>query len=259
MDNLKKRQIMEEGRHHFIYGHNGEKRRIFLASLEDTYPIKVESSSPMAIYMGSLFLPRLNTKKPLRPEIDSLAREHTNFFIAERIIENVKRDAMQDIINSKIEELLKIVNRLFLNHGKQNISSLDELLTALRTSKKFYERYYVKSQRGEDTPSIDDLQLCFMQIVPFVHYVKNMLATKAPFSIIVDHQEPMNILSCQAINNLTGMRINDDISMNVAEQPEEWESFLAQNGTMIEAVHDYGVIELDDSLKTFIEEYKKKI
>lgn len=46
-----KEQIMESNRHQFIYGYDGEERTKFLQSLETDYPISINMSNPMAIYM----------------------------------------------------------------------------------------------------------------------------------------------------------------------------------------------------------------
>ena len=37
--------------------------------------------------------------------------------------------------------------------------------------------------------------------------------------------------------------------MKIATEPDDWETYRDVNGQFIEAVHDYGTIELDNSLE----------
>ena len=64
--------------------------------------------------------------------------------------------------------------------------------------------------------------------------------------------------STQAINNLIGSRINGDISVKVAIEPDDWETYRDSNGQFVGAIHDYGTVELDDSYKKYMKSRKNK-
>lgn len=61
-----------------------------------------------------------------------------------------------------------------------------------------------------------------------------------------------------AINGYVTRRINSDISMKVACDPNEWMTYYDTTGILAENVHDYGVIELDNSLQIYTEQLKKQ-
>ena len=49
--------------------------------------------------------------------------------------------------------------------------------------------------------------------------------------------------------NLMSSRINGDISVKVVTEPDAWATFITSNGVFVEYMHDYGIIELDNSYK----------
>ena len=57
---------------------------------------------------------------------------------------------------------------------------------------------------------------------------------------------------------MVGKRINADISMKVACQPGEWETYYDLSGQFVQCVHDYGVVELDDSLNQYVKKRKSE-
>ena len=79
------------------------------------------------------------------------------------------------------------------------------------------------------------------------------------FGIIIDKKGPLATTSVQAINTLIGGRINDDISVKVAISQDDWETYITNNGQFIEAVHDYGTVELDDSYKKYMNLLTRKL
>ena len=42
---------------------------------------------------------------------------------------------------------------------------------------------------------------------------------------------------------------NGDISVKVVTESDAWDTFITSNGVFVEYIHDYGIIELDDSYK----------
>lgn len=103
--------------------------------------------------------------------------------------------------------------------------------------------------------SIDQIPIPFLQLDLFIAQFKRALNNNSYFGIIIDKQQDIAVSSTKAINFLIGGRINKDISMKIAIQPDNWDTYLDPNGQLIEAIHDYGTVELDDSNR----EYTKKL
>ena len=85
------------------------------------------------------------------------------------------------------------------------------------------------------------------------------LAVSIPVNLsICISKNNISTLSVQAINNFIGARINGDISIKVAIEPDDWETYCGTNGQYIEAIHDYGTIDLDDSYTKRLSKSKKR-
>ena len=65
------------------------------------------------------------------------------------------------------------------------------------------------------------------------------------------------VKSKQAINSLVVSRIMD-ISMKIACQPDEWKMYYDLNGTLIEYIHDYNIVQFDDSYNEYMKKNKGK-
>jgi len=241
---------MDQSRHLWIYGRNGDQRKKILSELESLYPIKLDQNTPIAIYMNSFILPSVTDKRENcdKTLVNIAARNHLDFAIAENIIRKIEKD---NIVLS--EEFLSHVNRLFLNKKHSRIESIDELLQVLKTSRQFFEQYYISELTGiTGKGNIEDLKIAFLMIDGFIRYLKKAINNQSYFGIILDHQAPFPIETTIAINGFVSRRCNDDISIKVALYPDEWESYYDANGLPIEAIHDYGTVELDDSLKQYV-------
>lgn len=254
----KQQQIIEQSRHLFIYGKNGEEREQFLRSLEIHYPVKIDDDSPMAIYTTSFVLPIVKKENEQCNQnlLNLSARSYTQFALAESVTRKVAEDISKEVIDSRMDAFLKRINRLFLNRGKTEIESIEDLLQVLREARDFYKRYYVAEKLGAEKEDIQDLRIAFLELNGFVHYMKEALNNCSHFGFVIDHQTPFSVETTKSINELVSKRSNADISMKIALQPEEWEVYHEFTGMLIEATHDYGIVELDDSLKQYT--YVKK-
>lgn len=258
-ENLKS-VIMGQSRHQFIYGYDNEKRKSFLQELDREFPIKVDCNLPMAIYLNEFGLPKVSMYDGQLDEnrIDILSREYLSFAIASAILLKSKDDVDVDLLNSKIVKLLNIVNKHSINPGYSEISSLDDLIKVLEQSKEFYKTYYVDyMQNGKSDKSIDDIPLPFLQLESFISQYKEVLNNESYFGIIVDKGHDISLSSTKAVNFLVGARINSDISMKVVVEPDKWDSYIDANGQYVQAVHDYGIVELDDSQIEYVKRIKR--
>ena len=258
-ENYLKKTIMEQSRHMFIYGYNTDYRSNFLQSLEGEYPIIADSNKPLALYFDSLGIPETDVsikEKDLYLK-NRICEEYLSFSLAAKILEKTLEKTT--VLDSKLSRLLYLMNRM-QNKSCEEIKTIEDLLKEIKTSRDFYYEYYFKYISGEvKSIPIDKISIPFMEIDMFVSNFKNGMNLDSYIGIIFDKKIPQEISWVKAINNLISRRINKDISIKVALEPDAWETYTSTNGQLIEATHDYGTIELDDSLKDNIKRKKKSI
>ena len=86
-----------------------------------------------------------------------------------------------------------------------------------------------------------------------------MINNNSYFCIIVDYQKDMSLTSMKAINSLISSRINSDISMKIACEPIKWLSYYSLNNDLIENIHDYDIIELDNNYSEYVKSLNYKV
>ena len=253
-----KKEIMEQSRHLFIYGYNNEHRSEFLKSLESEYPIKIDSDKPAALYFDSLGFPKVDADFKDKDSylIHALSSEFLSFSIAAKILEK-SMEFDRTILNSRLSKLISIINRN-KNGGYSEIETAEQLLKEIKTSRGFYYENYINYVKGliEKIP-IDEVSVPFLQLEMFVSLYKKAMNIDSYFGVIFDKKSSLSTSYTQAINNLIGGRINKDMSIKIVIEADDWETYRDVNGQFVEAVHDYGTIELDDSLKKHMKMLKK--
>lgn len=255
-----KREIMEQSRHQFIYGYDGIKRKQFLENMASCYPVVLDKEFPMAIYISEYGLPKISTfnNEVDKNKMDLISSEFLYFSIASDILLKAKVTNDIDMLNERIKKLIEILNKCSINRDYPPIADFDDLIKVLIQSQKFYKEYYMEYYgKGIEMASINDIPLPFIQFDMFIRYLKSSINNDSYFGIIIDKQKDMSISSIKAINSLVGSRINKDISMKIAVEPDKWDSYLDSNGQLIEYVHDYGTVELDDSQSQHLKRLKK--
>lgn len=243
-----KKEIMEQSGHLFIYGYNDEHRSEFLKSLETDYPILLDSNRPVAVYLDSIGMPKIdaNLKNKDSYLISASCREYLSFLVAARILERtMKYD--DRVLNDRLSELIRQKNDE-KNMGYADIKSAQDLLREIKASRDFYYKSYINYVKGLiDSISIDGLALPFLELEMFVRDYKEAMNIDSYFGVIFDKKSPIALSSTYAINNLIGSRINGDISVKVATTPNDWDVYTDANGEFIQETHDYSRVELDDS------------
>lgn len=255
-DNYLKKMIIEQSRHLFIYGYNNEIRRQFLKDLEKEYPLVFDSNNPIALYFDLLGLEKNNDNNPNDKMINFISNQYLYFTIATKILEK-SMEYDSKLLDTKLSRLIELINR-GKNHEYKNIESSKELLKQLKKSEEFYYENYININNGTiNKIDITDISIPFIQIEMFIKQYKEDLNIDSYFCILFDKHYPLTVSSTKSINNLIGSRINKDISIKVAVDPNDWDTYMNTNGQLIEVVHDYGTVELDNSYKEYIKRLKK--
>lgn len=253
MEEYLKRQIMDTSRHQIIYGYNTKERHQFLQELEESYPVKTSSNIPIAIYMEDYILSKPN-KKQSDYETISAAGEFLEFTIIENIISKILSSGLKLDEKSQADFVTRITS-LFGNRKHEqltNIKRLKELRRALLESKNFYRERYL--QEDKENLSIDNLIIPFITAESVVPKIKTLLELDSYFGLIFDITNSISPLSAMTINNYIGKRCNANLSIKLACDATSWPTYCSLNG-QIDAIHDYGTVELDDCVK----EYTKKM
>ena len=243
-----KNEIMDQSRHQFIYGYNNEHRSNFFKSLEKDYPLTIDANKPTALYFDCLGMPQLDVDLNEKNKylIDAASREYLSFAIVTKILEK-SMEFDKTILDTRLSRLINIINES-RNAGYTEIEKVTDLLKEIKTSRDFYYENYINYVKGlTEKISIDDISIPFLQLEIFVRLYNEAMNMDSYFGIIFDKKNPLAISSTKAINNLIGARINKDISMKIVTEPDNWETYKDVNGQFIEAIHDYGTIELDNS------------
>lgn len=255
-----KQEIMEQGRHLFIYGYKNEQRSEFLKGLESDYPVIADSEKPAALYFDSLGIPKMdiNLEGKDTLSIRASSREYLSFTVAARILER-SMDFDKTVLDRRLSRLISLIN-IDKNKDYAEIKTVEDLLKEIKTSRDFYYESYINYVKGLIASiSIDDIAIPFLELDMFVRLYKEAMNMKSYFGIIFDKQTTLMPSSTQAINNLIGSRINGDISVKVAIEPADWETYRDSNGQLVQAIHDYGTVELDDSSKTYMKNRKRNM
>ena len=225
-----------------------DDRSKFLQNLEEDYPVTDDLSSPIALYFNSLGLPQIDNDLEDRDNyiIYRMCREYLSFLVATRILEK-SNYFDETILNNKLSLLIHLINK--------GIVSVSELLDEMKKSRDFYYDSYIKYTKGLIKEiSINEINVPFLNLEMFVSRYKRCMNMQSYFGIIYDKRDRVSVQSIQTINNFIGARINNDISIKIATNSNEWETYYNTNGQYVEAIHDYGIIELDD-----LEDTKKLI
>lgn len=257
-----KKEIMNQSRHQLIYGYNGNNRIEFLKSLEKEYPITFNKNQPMAIYVNDFWLPKSTTKTN---DLDNIrlslaSKEYLNFSIIKDIIRRIKESSNITESNYTIENIIDIINKFVINDKLNEIDNLEDFLLLLNESKKYYKDYYQNILEEKSTlPPYEVLKIPFIEIKFIIERLKQIINNNSYFGIILDKQQDISLQTTKSINSLIGSRINKDISIKLVLEPDKWDSYLCSNGQLIEYIHDYGDVELDDSKSIYVKQLKNRL
>ncbi|MBE6148579.1 MAG: hypothetical protein E7167_03720 [Firmicutes bacterium] len=242
-------EIMGQSRHQFIYGYNTDDRTSQMKEMVESHPIKMDESSPMGIYLES---PAVETETPDsnadRMLITRMGKEYLRFTIAYTLLDRALEDNDFTTIPERVSSFLDAINRLLVNYGKAEIKSLQELLTILKMGLEYYEMNYKAAvDTGAYMGSPTELPISFLSLDVFLSYFKKMLNNNSFVAVVVDMKNPISNIATQAINEYVAKRCNSDLSMKIVCEPGSWATYYDFAYNPIEYIHDYGIVELDES------------
>ena len=253
---LKEQEIMGQNRHQFIYGQATDERTSFLEGLEYAYPIIDHNYRPMAIYMMDYSLPNVDRdiESVTRMKLILISEKFLNlsivYNISNRIAFNRSLNFNTYAFNSSS------YSNLISNTEINNITNFLQFSQKIKNIMDLYSCFYkgiLNDSFNVNTP----IDLPFIDAVEFVSDIKDLLGNKAYFSLIFDNKEDISEISTIAINNFIDKRINKDISIKVATEPGKWKTVYDLDGNMIEDIHDYGEVELDNNKRVYMKKYNR--
>lgn len=259
MNDYLKKEIMEQIRHQFIYGYDNIDRTIFIKSLEDYYPINVNCDNPMAIYMENYYLSMNEAKNN---DVDKFIlmrvnREYFNISIIVNIIESILNQKSLNLDSVSVSNFLRRIN--FISCDNSSFCSLEDLLMELNISLEFYLLYYNNLIEGKSSlPNVNDIKIPFIMPDMIVPKIKKLLNNNSFFGIIIDSGDSLSLNTIKIINGYIARRINGDLSIKVVCEPGKWLTYYDENGMLVESIHDYGDVYLDDSFSNYTKSLIKK-
>lgn len=251
-------QIINQSRHQFIYGYDTDERSYFLKDL--SLKNKITQDNPIVIYIDDLGLPK---KETLDLSLDyitlsSISRDYLNFTILINLIKKI----LSELKISKEKEISFInrINKLYLNKGYSEITSLEEFLENIIISQKTYKDIYLNYlQTGNIINPFDKLAIPFVfDIESIINLLKTMINNNSYIILLIDYHNPTATISIQAINSLIGSRINKTLSIKVATDINSWPTYYDLNHRIIENIHDYGEVSFDLNYQDCLQRIKNK-
>lgn len=214
---------------------------------------------PTAIYIDEIGLPKVESKSNNLDEIriNRVGMTYLEFSIAYNIMKRILEETPQTHI--ECEKLIDSMKIMMSEGSKNKINTLEEFRDALKSSMDFYKQYYEDYlSTGETKLRIDDLDIPFLvDLESFIRRLQRTTKNNSFFSIILDKKKDIALPSVKAINGLLNSRCNALLSVKVACEPEEWETYRDFSGNVIERIHDYGVVELDNSFRQHMEKIEE--
>lgn len=246
--------IMGQDRHMFIYGYQNEERSKLLETMALESQKNFDGNSPIGIYISDIGLPNVQVKQANvdMTVLKLLARDYCSYLMCSEILKVVLSSKAPD----DSDKFLKNINKMFL---KREVSSLEEVCSLLEESKVIcYDTFVNYSMYGVAHDYLSKIPFKFISSSYFISCLKRCINMKSYFALLFDTCDEMSTISQMAINDYVGCRNNADISIKVATSYENWRTYYCLNGCLIENVHDYGFVEIDDNLEKHIKRMKKR-
>lgn len=246
-------QIISDNNHQFIYKFDENERKQFLQDIVNNHPVIMNENRPMAIYLNKIGLPKfyLHQHELDKIKLATFCSEYLNFSIAHEITDSLLKNYDYKNTDDNILKFLEFINEI-ADHNI-NISTLHELNDILKkTRDTYYENYCIYKKIGEHSDFINELPIPFLDIQYYLKKIKEIINNNSYFCILINYQDDISLHSIQAINSLVSSRINSDISIKIASDYNAWPTHYSLNGDLIQNVHDYTEINLDNNCSNYV-------
>ncbi len=239
-----------------IRSYNNNERTKFLKNIANLHGIKIDSKEPIVIYLENIGLSKMNVSKDLDTnKLAIIAENYLTLMMINSLIMQI--DDNNPLIDKRFKEIFDYINMSKIKRDS-DIKSMGDLKRFIEYSLNYFYDYYLNYLEYGIEKDIQDMPVIFINIERFVELFKKAINNPNHITFLFDKKDDIAIFSTKAINDLLGSRINKDISIKIVCEPEKWETFLTNNKQFVEATHDYGTMELDDSFKNYSRTLRKK-
>ncbi len=259
MNDYIKQEIIGQNRHLFVYGYKSEERTNFIKTLANENKIVIDENKPLAIYLNDYGLPLIerNNLELDTTKIKVISQEYFNFSLFYEILLQCKENIPEEILNRRLTSIFRLVNRYNKGLEEEKAHTIDDLIKIFSESKHFWKSYYELYLKEGKDKSLEEPTLPFCDLDLYITHLKKDLNNNSCFAIIIDYQKQVALDSIMVINDYI-FSINKDFSLKIVTDPQDYPIYKTSNSEFIEPVHDYGTIELDDSLKLQTAKLKRK-
>ena len=251
-------EIATTNRHMFLYGKNTPQREKTLKTIADKYPFIIGKDIPCVVYIDDIGLPAIkkSTSNLDKDKINSIAMYYLEFAIIEAILNKIYLIEIPKDFYEKITEI-------FSYFSKKEYENLSELIDGVKAGKNFWSDFFDSYLNIGDEDFYDrNSDRYDIVFAPFINsFTEELLeaaSNKSAFQLIFDRKKEISIYSVQAINSLLGLRCNGSMNVKVACECDEWEHTGDCYGNVAEYVHDYTILELDNSLKEMMNKCREE-
>ena len=243
-------EIMGQSRHQFIYRSDNYPTNRLIEKIENQYPLFFDTNNPICINVKNYGLLETNNLIKNNSDINRACNIFFTCSIAYEIVEKIIKLSETEA-NDRLERLMFLINKYFLNNKSHKIKDKVDLLKVLKQSMEYYKYNF----RGDTLPPAG--VLLYIRPDFLIEELKNAINGSSYFGIIIDNKNNISKESTKIINSFINSRINSDISIKILTSPGKWKTYTTPTGRYIESVHDYGIVELDDSYDEYIKSLKR--
>lgn len=245
------KEIINQSRHQLIYRNDKYPTNELITKIEEQYPLVFDASNPVCINVKDYGISPTNNVDKQSSEVNRSCDIFFTCSIAYEIINKINNLDGKEA-NIRLARLIKLINDYFLRNKENKIDDVLDLLKILKQTMNYYK---CNNKNQNDLPPEEILY--YIRPDFFINELKMATNNSSYFGIVIDNKKDISTNSIKTINSFIYSRINKDLSIKVLTDPKRWNTFTTSTGNYIESVHDYGIVELDDSYEKYIKSLKR--
>lgn len=242
--------VVLESWHKFVYYDDSSKNKIY--SLIGNYPVKVNSSTPIVVYINDEGLPKPSSDISLdNYRIEIFHQRYYEILILLSIVDRLICEIDRDTLNNRFKRVFRLLS---LNNEKE-IDDICELGDILEKTKNIYKKEYINYiNTGVLGNFYNDLEIPFVVIDSIISSIKKSIGLEKHFSLLIDIDSDLSIFNQRTINDYIASRCTSYLTINVLLNKYNWKCFYNNSGLLIENIHDYIDVDLREN---YIKKRKK--